>query len=46
MQHAIWDKIGEKEPITSVKIENVKETTNVVTNELVGLLALQENIPE
>ena len=46
MQHAIWDKIYENESITSVKIENVKETTTATMNELIGILVMQENIPQ
>ena len=46
MQYAIWDQIKEKEPITSVKIENVRETSAATMNEFIDLLALQENIPE
>ena len=46
MEQAIWAKIGEKELITSVKIEDVKDTTAATINELIGLLVMQENISE
>ena len=46
MQHAIWDKIEESEPITSLKILKVQETTTATMNELISLLVMQENIPE
>ena len=45
MQHAIWEKIDEKESITSIKIENVRETTTATMNELISILVMQENIP-
>ena len=46
MQHAIWDMINEKEQITSVKVEKVRETTTATMNELIGIFVMQENIPE
>ena len=46
MQHAIWDQIHEEEKITSVKIEKVRETTTATMNELIGIVAMQENIPQ
>ena len=46
MLHAIWEKIKETEPITSVKVENIRDTTTATMNELIGLLVIQENIPE
>ena len=45
-QNEIWAKIGEREPITSIKVENVRETTTATLNEMIALLALQENIPQ
>ena len=46
MQHAIWEKIEETEQITSVKVENIFDTKTTTINELIGLLLMQENIPE
>lgn len=45
LQHAIWHKIEENEPITSISIEDVGETESSTMNELLGLLFMQENIP-
>ena len=42
-QVAIWKQIEEKEPITSVKIEDISETTNATMNELIGLIFMQKN---
>lgn len=44
MQHAIFDKIEEEDKILSLKIEDIRETTAATMNELIGLVALQENI--
>ena len=46
MQHAIWNMIDEEEPLTSVKIEGIVDTTTPVMNELIGLVVNQENIPQ
>ena len=43
MQHAIWAKIDEREPITSLKLESVQNTAVPIMNELIGLLTVQEN---
>ena len=46
LQHAIWDVIDEKEPLTSVSITNTRETVRATMNEIIDLLMRQENIPE
>ena len=46
MQHAIWDQIDEEEKIISLKIEKVQETTSATMNELIGIVAMQDNIPQ
>ena len=46
MQYAIYSKIAIDEPITSIKVADVKDTKAAVINELIGLLVIQENIPK
>lgn len=45
LQFAIWERIDESEPITSIEVYNVGETTTATMNEVLGLLFMQENIP-
>ena len=47
LQHAIYAKIAEKELITSMKIEEISDTSPATFNEMLDLLlAERENIPE
>ena len=45
VQGAIYEQIAENERITSIRVEGVQNTTADVLNELIGLLAVQDNIP-
>jgi len=46
LQHKIWKKIDDKEPLTDIRVELVKDTDTKVLNEVLGQLVVQENIPE
>lgn len=43
MEHAIWERIHEKELITSLKIQDIQETSTASVNEMIGLVAQQDN---
>ena len=45
LQHKIWAVIEDHEPITSIKVIKLRETTTGTINEIISLLALQDNIP-
>ena len=46
LQQAIYTKIEEEEPIKSFKVEEVMQTSTPVLNEMLGCVAMQEDIPE
>ena len=46
VQQAIWNQIGEKEPLISLKVWGLSDTETSTVNELFGLLLQQENIPQ
>ena len=44
LQHAIYSQIGDEESIFSIEVIDVSNTKAAVMNELIGLLAIQQNI--
>lgn len=46
LQYDIWAQIEGSEPITYLRVENVKDTTPGVLSEAIRLLLQQENIPQ
>lgn len=40
LQHAIYSQVDDSEPITSIKIEDIKQTSTEVLNEMFALLAI------
>ena len=42
--YRIYSQIADDEPIDSISVKNVKDTKAAILNELIGVLAIQENI--